>query len=149
MLRTALLLTLLPLLTACGGSQAGNVYNRSQAQRQLLVSYATVISTEPVTIEGRKGVLGAVAGGVVGGIAGSTVGGGHGRDLATAAGAIGGAVAGAAIEERATRQNAMEITVQLDNGKTIAVVQEDSNNYRPGERVRIINGPDGVTRIRR
>lgn len=143
-----LLLCSVVVLAGCASRQSGDVYSRSQAQRQLSVFYGTVLVVSPVMIEGTKTGLGTVAGGVMGGIAGNTVGGGHGQALATAAGAIGGALLGSAIEEGSTRRNGLEITVELDSGEVIAVVQEADDLYAVGDRVRILRGAGGVTRVR-
>lgn len=136
------------LLVGCASRQSGDIYSRSQAMQQLSVFYGTVLVVSPVTIEGTQTGLGTMAGGVVGGIAGHSVGGGHGQALATAAGAIGGALLGAAVEEGSTRRNGLEITVELDSGEVIAVVQEADDLYAVGDRVRIVRGPGGVTRVR-
>jgi outer membrane lipoprotein SlyB len=112
------------------------------------VYYGTVLAVSPVTIEGTQSGAGTIAGGVVGGIAGNTVGGGHGRALATAAGAIGGALLGTAIEEGATSVDGLEITVELDNGEIIAVVQAADVPFYIGDRVRIVRGAGGMMRVR-
>ncbi|WP_321530027.1 glycine zipper 2TM domain-containing protein [uncultured Desulfuromonas sp.] len=143
-----ILMVLVLIMAGCAPRQSGNVYSRSQAQQQLSVYYGTVLVVNTVTIEGTQTGLGTIAGGVVGGIAGNTVGGGHGRALATAVGAIGGALVGSAVEEGTTRQNGLELTVELDSGEVIAVVQEADDYYAVGDRVRIIRGPGGVTRVR-
>jgi len=70
-----------------------------------------------VLIEGTKSGLGGLAGGVMGFALGNTVGGGSGKGVARAAGTVAGAAAGGAIEEGATRQKGLEITVKLDNGE--------------------------------
>ena len=57
-----------------------------------------------------------------------------------------GAVAGAAIEEGITREDGIEITVKLDNGTLIAIVQEATDKFTPGERVRLIES-NGNTRV--
>ena len=136
------------LLAGCASRQSGDIYSRHQVQRQLSVYYGTVLVVDPVMIEGTQTGLGTMAGGVVGGIAGHTVGGGHGQALATAVGVIGGALVGAAMEEGGTRRNGLEITVELDSGEVIAVVQEADDLYAVGDRVRILRGPGGVTRVR-
>lgn len=142
-----LLLLCVVSLVGCA-SQSGDVYSRSQAQRQLSVFYGTVLVVNAVTIEGSQTGLGTVSGGVLGGIAGHTVGGGHGQALATAVGAIGGALIGTAVEEGTTRKNGVELTVELDSGEVIAVVQEADDYYAVGDRVRIIRGSGGITRVR-
>jgi uncharacterized protein YcfJ len=57
----------------------------------------TVCTQERVVTEkewGGNGVAGAVVGGAAGGVLGHQIGGGHGKDAATAAGAVGGAYLG-------------------------------------------------------
>ena len=61
-------------------------------------------------------------------------------------GAVAGGLAGSAVEENVTKKNALEITVKLDSGKMIAVVQEMGENFYPGERVRVLSN-DGATRV--
>ena len=57
--------------------------------------------------------------------------------------------AGAALEEVATRKPGVEVTVRLENGRVIAVVQEDQGEgFRVGERVRVVND-GGTTRVAR
>ncbi len=87
-----------------------------------------------------------ILGAVVGGIAGSEIGQGKGSAVGTVLGAVGGAVAGHAIEEATTRKGGLEITVKLEGGRTLAVVQEADEAFRPGERVRVLSG-GGVTRV--
>jgi outer membrane lipoprotein SlyB len=93
-----------------------------------------------VVIEGTKTAVGPAAGAAVGGIAGRSVGDGAVRDIATVAGGVAGGIAGAATEEAVTRRQGVEVTVRLDNGKIIAVVQEVAANVRfsPGDRVRVL-----------
>ena len=52
-----------------------------------------------------------------------------------------------AIEENATRQPGLEITVQLDNGRMVAVTQAADEPFYPGDRVRVLIGYDGTTRV--
>lgn len=55
-------------------------------------------------------------------------------------GAVAGGMAGAAIEEGVTRAQGVEITVKMDSGQAIAIVQGLSPNERfsVGERVRVL-----------
>ena len=105
-----------------------------------------VTSVREVNIEGQKGQIGMYGGGLLGGAAAS---GGTGVSGAVvrASGAVVGAVAGQAVEEVATRKRAQEITVRLDDGSTVTVVQESSTGlFMDGDRVRVING-GGQARI--
>ena len=61
-------------------------------------------------------------------------------------GAVAGGVVGSAIEEGATRQSALEITVRFEDGKLIAVTQAGEEKFQPGDKVRVLTG-SGVTRI--
>lgn len=137
-------------LSGCARSLAGDTYQRGQAMRAQTVELGVVESLRPVVIEGRQSGAGTVGGAALGGIAGSTMGSGS---RAHAAGAIGGAIIGGlignAIEKDATKANGVELTVRLDNGRMLAVVQEGHpNEFRPGDRVRVLS--DGsMTRVTR
>jgi outer membrane lipoprotein SlyB len=132
-------------LGACA-SQSGSSYERSQTRGEQSVRLGVVESVRNVTIEGTKSGVGAVAGAAVGGIGGSSVGGGKGSTAGAVVGAVLGGLAGNAIEESATKQAGIEITVKLDNGQLTAITQAADEVFRPGERVRILSG-SGVTRV--
>jgi outer membrane lipoprotein SlyB len=78
---------------------------------------------------------------------GSTIGGGSGRGVARAAGTVAGAASGAAMEEGATRQKGLEITVKLDNGETVSIVQGSDEKFDEGDLVRVLRRPDGSARV--
>ena len=106
-----------------------------------------VIDTIEVTSGDSGGIAGSgigagtVIGGVVGGVLGHQVGGGTGKDIATAAGVVGGAVVGHEIEKRnQQQQQAYRIRVRLENGSYQTVTQQSLNDLRVGDRVRIENG---------
>ena len=108
----------------------------------------TVEKVAAVKIEGTKSALGVVAEGVLGGIVGSSIGHGAGTALAVAVGALAGGAAGGAVEKGATREDGLEITVRLQDGEGIAVVQEAGENFDVGDTVRVLSSPDGTTRVR-
>lgn len=136
------------VVSGCAGSRAGNVYSRDQARTAQTVTWGTVQAVRAVRIEGTRSQVGTASGAVVGGLAGSTVGGGTGRAIATVGGAVLGGVVGAAAEEGITRTSGVEVTVAMDNGNTIAVVQEATadQQFGVGQRVRVLAG-GGVTRV--
>ncbi len=128
-------------------TSSGSVYSAGQARNEQTVRMGVVESVRQVTIEGTPGQLGTIAGGALGGIAGSTVGGGsRGSAVGTILGAVGGGVAGSAIERNVTQKKGLEITVKLDNGDLRAITQEADEEFRPGERVRLVSS-GGVTRV--
>jgi outer membrane lipoprotein SlyB len=134
-------------LAACATSNSGDVYSREDARKVQTVRMGVVEGIRQVKLEGTKSPVGTIAGAAVGGIAGSTVGGNDKvTAIATVIGAVAGAVAGAAIEEGITREDGIEITVKLDNGTLIAIVQEATEKFTPGERVRLIES-NGNTRV--
>lgn len=135
-------------VAGCANKLSGDVYSRDDARQQMQVRYGVVKSVRPVVIEGNRDFLGQAGGAVLGGLAGNALGGGHGRNLTTAVGAIGGAVAGGAVQEKATRAQGMEIVVTEDNGQELQIVQEvkDVNEFYAGQRVRLSIG-GGNTRI--
>lgn len=133
-------------LAACAGSLSGSSYSRNQARGEMNVRMGVVEAVRMVQIEGTNSGAGTLAGGVVGGIAGSGVGQGRGSNIATVLGAVAGGIAGHAIEDSATKKQGIEITIKLDNGHTIAVTQEADEQFRVGERVRVLSG-QGATRV--
>ena len=133
---------------SCASSRSGNVYSRDQARVSQSVEDGTVVRVDRVQIEGTQSGVGGVAGGVAGGVVGSTIGSGRGSTLAAVGGALAGSVAGARAEEGMTRREGLEITVKLDEGPTIVVVQEADTTFAVGDQVRVIRGSDGTTRVR-
>ena len=133
-------------LTGCPAGLGSKDYSRSQARTVQEVQMGIVESVRTVKIEGTKSAVGPVAGAVVGGVAGSTIGGGRGRVVGATAGAVLGGLGGAAAEEAITRQDGLEITVKLDSGRILAVTQAADEEFRVGDRVRLLTG-GGVTRV--
>lgn len=137
------------MTTACQSSRSGKVYSRDAARAAQTVKLGTVEFVDEVQIEGTKSPVGAIAGGVLGGVLGSTIGGGSGQRVATAGGALVGAGAGALAEERITRKDGLEITVKLDDGTSVSIVQENDVPFAAGDRVRVLTAPDGTARVRK
>jgi outer membrane lipoprotein SlyB len=128
-------------------SSSGSVYSAGEARNEQTVRLGVVESVRQVTIEGTRGELGTLAGGAVGGLGGSTVGGGsRGSAVGTILGAVVGGVAGSSIERAVTQKKGLEITVRLENGDIRAITQEADEEFRPGERVRLVSSR-GVTRV--
>ena len=120
----ALLLAL--MLGACS-TTSPDVVQRHDAQRLSHVQDATVLSVRPVTVDGTQSGIGATAGGVIGGVAGSGVGGRREGIVVGVLGAVIGAVAGNAIERMGTREESVEILLQLKAGERRAVSQAKGN----------------------
>jgi outer membrane lipoprotein SlyB len=134
------------LLAACASSNSGSVYSRDEARKVQTVKTGVIESVRQVKLEGTKSPVGTIAGGAVGGIAGSSIGGGRGSAIAAVIGAVAGGLAGSALEEGVTRKDGVELTVKLDGGGLIAIVQEADEIFMAGEKVRILES-GGVSRV--
>ena len=103
------------------------------------IEYGVVESVQIVRSGGDStSGAGAVLGGIAGGVIGHQIGGGRGKDVATIAGALGGAYAGNQIE-RANQRDRYRVTVLLDGGARLEV-DEAGDELRVGDRVRVVNG---------
>ena len=131
------------VLTGCAPGLGGGSYSRDQARREQTVRMGHVESVREVKLEGTRSGVGPAAGAVAGGVAGSSIGRGRGSALGAIAGAVIGGVAGQAAEQGFTAKQGVEVTVKLDNGTMVAVMQEADETFRPGDRVRILS--DGAT----
>lgn len=133
------------VLAGCATNPIGAPVSGSSVQRAQTIEFGVVTATRPVAIQANSTVVGTTTGAVIGGSVGSNLGSGS---FANTAGAVGGAVvggmAGNAIQGNAAARQGVEVTVRLDNGRTIVVVQEGSPDaFRPGDRVRVAS--DGQT----
>jgi outer membrane lipoprotein SlyB len=133
--------------SGCAPSMSGSTYSRDQSQKVQTVHQGEVIMVREVLIEGTKSGLGGLAGGIMGFALGGTIGGGSGKGLARAAGTVAGAAGGGAIEEDATRQKGLEITVKLDNGQVVSIVQAADEKFDEGDLVRVLRRPNGSARV--
>lgn len=77
---------------------------------------AKVLSVNVSEKSGEGSALGVIAGGVAGALLGHQVGGGTGRDLATLAGAAGGAYAGNKVEQKVKTSRLWTVAVLYENG---------------------------------
>ena len=136
---TLMLLLSACLFAGCATNPYGDTYAIGDTQQVQYVSYGVIIKTEPVNIEGEGSAVGVIAGAAVGGILGSKVGGGSGSQIATIAGGLLGGVAGDKAAKGITKRNGVNLTITLDEGNTIAIVQEVNPDmlFRVGQRVQL------------
>ncbi len=133
--------------SGCAPGVSGRSYGRDEALQAQDVRLGYVESVRPVEIEGTRSGVGGLSGSVLGSLAGGSVGKGTGQIAGAIGGAILGGLAGSAIEENATRQPGQEITVELDGGRLMAVTQAAGQPFYPGDRVKVLMGYDGTTRV--
>lgn len=90
--------------------------------------------------------VGTAVGAIAGGIIGSQVGKGGGNTLATVLGAIAGGAAGTAIESKTKKQDAQQVSVNMDTGGRVVITQPIDTRLRAGLRVRV-EGSDETARV--
>ncbi len=131
------------LLSACETTPTNNTtFSRSEAGRAQNVQFGTVVSVRGVDIQNDNRAVATGTGAVLGGLAGSTIGGGRGAVAGAVAGTVAGGAIGNSVAGRTTA--GVEVTVRLENGRTLAVVQGGSpNEFRVGDNVRVTS--DGTT----
>lgn len=130
----------LAALAGCtmGPSGAGETPDQQE------VRMGVVEEVRLVPLPGSSGIVGTLGGGAIGGKAGGSVGSGRGGSAASVFGAIAGSVAGNAIESAATAREGLEISVRLDSGRLLLIVQPDGESFKLGERVRVQSGAKGL-----
>ncbi|WP_290920987.1 glycine zipper 2TM domain-containing protein [Halodesulfovibrio sp.] len=143
-----LLLLALVALVGCTNRYNPNVYSGDQAMQADSISYGTITRMNAVTIKDDNTGVGLVGGGVAGGVLGSQIGGGSGAVVGAVGGAILGAAAGAYAEDEFQKTNGVQITVRLDSGRSVSIVQAaEGSNYSVGQRVRVVTSPNGRARV--
>jgi len=85
---------------------------------------------------GDYSATGVLAGGAIGAVLGNQVGGGLGKDLATIAGAVGGAYAGRVIEEKMKTHTVWNITVHYANDSKANFEFTADPGFQVGDRVK-------------
>jgi len=139
MKRLIIAASVLAALAGCT-TTSPDVINRNDAQRMSTVQDGVILSLRPVVVEGSQSGIGAAAGGVVGGMAGGSVGGRRDSVVGGVVGAVVGGVVGNAVERFGTREEAVEIVIQLKNGERRSVVQaKASEALNPGDSVILVS----------
>ncbi|MDO6705783.1 glycine zipper 2TM domain-containing protein [Photobacterium sp. 1_MG-2023] len=128
-------------------------YNRNQARPVNQVVFGQLESVRYITqqemVNSRHNGWETLLGAVVGGLIGNQFGGGHGREVATAVGAMIGA--GAAYQQQDIGQKIrqyklVELLIQTEAGKLVDVIQDVDPDmiFQPGDNVRILYFDEGV-----
>jgi outer membrane lipoprotein SlyB len=135
-----LLLALSVLALAACTTTSPDVVSRNEAQRLATVTDATVLSVRDVTVDGSQSGVGASAGAVIGGVTGASRGNSRESIALGVLGAVVGGVVGNTVERATTREDAIEVLVQLKNGERRSVVQAKGNEVlQPGDAVILVS----------
>ena len=148
MFKTLIAAAAVATLAACT-TTSPDVVQRGDAQRLSTVQDATVLSVRNVTVDGTQTGAGGATGAVLGGIAGSSRSSGAESAAIGVVGAVAGAVIGNAIERGATKEDAVEILLQMKTGERRAIVQAKAGeSFNPGDAVILVT-TGGKTRVTR
>lgn len=135
-----LILTPLFVLASCTSDLTGTTYTAEEARQMQIVRFGTVAEVRLVKLEGTQGEVGTIAGAAIGGIGGSTLGGAPESKIAAIVGAVAGGVIGRMAEKKLTVKQGVELTIRLEDGSYMSVVQEADPNasFNNGDRVKIL-----------
>jgi len=129
-----------------GGGYGGGYGNNGGYDSSRTCADCGIVTRINTVASGRTApsATGAVLGGIVGAVAGHEIsdhtGGSRGnKNIAAAAGAVGGALAGNQIQKNVTNDT-YDITVRMDDGRTVVVNQRDLAGIRENTYVRVVNG---------
>lgn len=149
MLLTSTMLAVGALLAGCTNNLDGTTYSRSEVRQAATVETGTIRSIRLVRISGSESWVGTGAGALLGGAAGSLAGGGRGHIVAAVIGAVAGGLLGGVTQEGLTRAKGVEMTIRKHNGQEVSIVQEVEENqvFRVGDRVRLLESPNGNIRV--
>ena len=141
------LMTFLFLTSCANSSLKPDSYDRDSVQKISNVLYGEVVSLKKVKIEGGT-KSGTIVGGLVGAAAGSQV--SESKPESEIGAVIGGAI-GATLGGNASKSiqsfEGIQLTINMDDGRTISVVQEVSQyNFLIGDLVEVIS-TKGKTRV--
>jgi outer membrane lipoprotein SlyB len=138
-MKTLLIALSLAVLAGCT-TTSPDVVSRNEAQRLSTVTDATVLSVRTVTVDGSQSGIGAAAGGVIGGVTGGSRGNSREAVALGVLGAVVGGVIGNAVERAGTREDALEILVQLKNGDRRSIIQAKGDEaLAPGDAVLLVS----------
>ena len=117
----------------------------AQSQTMQKILYGEIVSAERITIQDRPTGRGAQTGSTVGAVAGRD------RWLGALVGGVLGGAAGNAAEKAKKKKPGWDLIIRLENGEEIGIqVPMNKKNrgiFTPGDRVRLMSGPNGQTRV--
>ncbi|MFA6119795.1 MAG: glycine zipper 2TM domain-containing protein [Sideroxydans sp.] len=100
----------------------------------------TVVSINVIEQSGKASGTGVVVGGAIGGLLGNQMADSKNKELATLAGAVGGAIAGNAIEKNMKKTTVVDVAVQMEvSGETRILRHTVNPNVVVGDKVKVEN----------
>jgi len=108
--------------------------------RPVCYDCGVIESVREIEKPGQPTGAGAAVGGIAGGLLGNQTGRGHGRDVMTVLGALGGAFAGHEIEKNTKKLKSYEIDIRFDDGSSRLITQDNPPPWRSGDRIKLVDG---------
>jgi uncharacterized protein YcfJ len=99
----------------------------------------TVTDVQTVKKEGEGSGAGMVIGGIAGGVLGHQVGSGRGKDVATVAGAAGGAYVGNEVEKKNKATTSYVVRVKMEDGSNRSFTFSNPTSYKAGDAVKVVD----------
>lgn len=144
------------LVAGCARSST-STYEAVDVGRTIETAQGSVVSSRTVKIKGESSNVGPVAGGAVGAAGtGLAMGGRSGTGWAAILGAVVGAGIGYAAEQQMNNREGIEYIVQMDDGRTVTIVQNTDSAEQPmadgtpvlvqysGKYTRVLPAPPGT-----
>ncbi len=141
------------IFAGCQSTSTSSRYPITSTGMAKQLESGTVIDVREVVIDGSSSGIGSYGGAIGGSAVGGTVGADlSGTSVGAAVGAAGGMIAGAvvgpAIEKAITSKKAQELTVQMEEGGVVVVVQElREPRFNIGDLVKVDSNLAGAARI--
>lgn len=125
-------------LAGCTPQTGPSTFSQAESGQVVPVQHGEITALRPVDIRPGQTRVGTVAGAALGALGGSQIGRSTTANIAGGvAGAVAGGAAGSAVQGSSSTSG-LEITIRLDTGETVAIVQPgDPRDFRVGDRVRI------------
>ncbi|MDR0827849.1 MAG: glycine zipper 2TM domain-containing protein [Desulfovibrio sp.] len=128
-------------LSGCGGDRRS--YSDGDLRSTEAVRMGKILDVSDVMVREEKSLAPAVAGAAIGGLLGSYFGTGTGREILGLAGAALGGYIGYQDDLSHRVYKAMQLTIELESGTTILVVQGYTEYFVRKDRVRVIGLGEG------
>jgi len=125
-----------------GGPKYGDTSGpvASQSDRNGKITALEVVQVD----DNYKFGVGTAVGAVAGGLLGSQIGKGDGSTLGAVLGAAAGAVAGTVVESKMKKQDAQRLTVKMDTGGEVTLVQPFDSRLKGLMKVRVVGSGESA-----
>jgi outer membrane lipoprotein SlyB len=120
----------------------------AQANVAQSIRYGEVVAVDETVVTTKMTNTGATVGATAGAVAGYALADGGDRWLGGLLGGVLGGAAGKGAENASRKKKGWTVIVKVDDGGEIAVdIPGKKKQYNPGDRVRIMTGPGGETKL--